>query len=694
LVARRFHIALLLVVALVLCGCRGDAGDGVPPYIEAGDLPEVVERGSLRILLPIRGGANGLPRDGRSLDFERQIAAEYAASMGLEPIFVFVGSRDQFIPYLNEGKVDLIAANLTATAQRREQVDFTVPLATVREQIVARAGDDLTTVEQLEDRRIALRRSSSFWHTVEKLQERIPGITIVEVEEDVDAEEMIERVATGEYDLTVADSNLVESCLTYRKDIRSAVDLTRDRPIAWAVRKNSPKLRASLDRYLFTAQLAGGDNQKSKADLPEIKQRKVLRLLTRNMAASYFLYRGRLMGFEYELAKRFAELNGMRLEVVVPPSGEDLLPWLRDGKGDIVAASLTPTPERMKDGVVFSKPYNQVAQVIVARSDEPAPANLEELSTRTIVVRRSSAYWKTLQELLDAGYRFDLQPAPEEMETEEIIEKVATGDFDLTLSDSHILGIELIWRDDVQMAFAVKEKIDIAWAVRESNPLLKQAVDDFIGKEHRSLFYNVIYNRYFRDQRKIRRHAKQNRDEDPSLSPYDALVKKYASEHGFDWRLVVSQMYQESRFDPEAQSFAGARGLMQMLPRTGEELGFEDLHDPEIGIQAGVRYLDWLRDRFDQDLPARERMWFMLAAYNAGPGHVRDARRLAQQQGRDPNRWFGHVEEAMLLLSRPQYAAAARHGYCRCSEPVRYVREIRDRFNSYVTTVKAADLES
>jgi membrane-bound lytic murein transglycosylase F len=126
---------------------------------------------------------------------------------------------------------------------------------------------------------------------------------------------------------------------------------------------------------------------------------------------------------------------------------------------------------------------------------------------------------------------------------------------------------------------------------------------------------------------------------------------------------------------------------MQVLPSTAQELGFDDLSQPEQAIHAGVKYLDWVRDRFETELSVRDRMWFTLAAYNAGPGHVRDARRLAELQGLNPNRWFGNVEQTMLLLSRSQYFQAAQHGYCRCTEPVNYVREIRSRYNAYVETI-------
>ena len=152
-----------------------------------------------------------------------------------------------------------------------------------------------------------------------------------------------------------------------------------------------------------------------------------------------------------------------------------------------------------------------------------------------------------------------------------------------------------------------------------------------------------------------------------------------------DWRLVVAQMYQESRFDPEAVSFAGAQGLMQVMPRTAREMGYQLPLTVETGIVAGVRYMDWVRARFERHLPLEERLWFTLAAYNAGYGHVYDARRLARQKGLDPDRWFDNVENAMLLLSKQEYARRARFGYVRGREPVNYVRGIRDRYHAYLS---------
>jgi membrane-bound lytic murein transglycosylase F len=684
-----------MAAILVLSACLGCAEPepSPPPQaavaVEAGDLAQIVESGQLRVLLPLRVGTDRLPRKGRPLfDYDRELAAAYAEQLGVDPVLIYVESREELIPSLLEGRGDLVAANLTVTPERKKSVAFTVPVAVVREQLVTRS-DDVTFTDALDliGRRIAVRRSSSFWDTVNELRNVHPGLEIQEVPENVDTEEVIHRVAVGVYDVTVADSNLVEDCLEYRGDVKAALNLTHDRPIAWAVRPGSVELLKSLDRFLTTAQLTNRTDELLIDDFDQIKRRRVLRMITRNNAATYFLWRGQLKGFEYELVRHFARQHRLRLEVVVPPPGEDALRWLVEGRGDLVAAALSPTEERRSLGVAFSRPYNYGQQMIVSRADDERLREPADLAGRSVAVRRSSSYWQTLEQLRESGIPLELVAAPEEMETEEIIGLVASGEYDLTLADSHIVNIELTWRDDIKTVFPLTEPLPWAWAVRDSNPQLVQAADAFIANEYRSLHYNVVYDRYFRDSRRILDHIERRVDVTTGISPYDELIKKYAEMYDFDWRLIVSLMYQESRFRPDARSFAGAHGLMQMLPSTAQELGFEDLTEPEQAIHAGVKYLDWVRDRFEAELAVRDRMWFTLAAYNAGAGHVRDARRLAAVQGLDPNRWFGNVEQAMLLLSRSQYFQAAQHGYCRCTEPVNYVREIRSRYNAYAETL-------
>jgi membrane-bound lytic murein transglycosylase F len=691
-ITKRCLPALLLLSLASACGTPDESppfeGNETPPFIEAGDLQQIDASGTLRVLYPQRSATRGLPRKGRPLEQELELVQEYAKQRGLETVFVFVESREDLIPDLLAGNGDLIAANLTVTPTRKEQVAFTVPVAVVREQLVTRPEDtELNDPEDLIDRRIAVRRSSSFWNTVQALKTSQPGIWVDEMPENLDTEELIHRVALGDLDVTVADSNLLAACREYRDDFRTAFDLTEDRPIAWAVRPGSVELLTSLNRFLSAEALTERSAETFVGDLDSIKERKVLRVLTRNNAVSYFLWRGQLLGFEYDLAQKFARDNGLRLEMVVPPGGEDLLTWLVEGRGDMIAAAFSPTEERLASGAGFSRPYNYVSHAVVARADEALVKGPLDLAGRTFFVRRSSAYWESLSGLKQSGVALNLVAVPEDFETEDIIDGVAGGQYDLTLADSHILDIELAWRDDVKRLFTIGDPVPLTWVARASNPELLGAMDRFINAEYRGLFYNLKYQQYFKNASRIRSHVQNRFEVAGGFSPYDETIKKYAEQYGFDWRLIVSQIYQESRFAPDARSFAGARGLMQVMPRTAESMGFTDLDDPETSIHAGIRYMDWVRDRFEPELPVRERMWFTLAGYNAGPGHVRDARRLAAQMGLNPNQWFGNVESSMLLLSRQTYADKAPHGYCRCAEPVKYVREIRERYDAYIGTL-------
>ena len=666
----------LLFFAAVACGGPGPTLAPTVPDWEA-----VEERGTLRVLVPQRLVVDQLPRGGLTLDDELSLLAQFAADHDLTLENVPVASRAQLIPMLLAGEGDLIAANMTASPERREQVRFSLPTAIVREQLVGRAGE----FKSVDVRTIHVRRSSSFWATAERLIRQHPGWTLEEVPDQLETEEILQRVADGEYDLTLADSNLVQAVLQYKLPIDVLMDATDDRAIGYAVHPEAEELKERIDSFLQSVQLETRWGRRSTDDLEEIRARRVLRVLTRNDVSSYFVWRGQLRGFDYELASTFARQNGLRLEMVVARPGESLYDLLREGRGDLIAASLIPPPERELDGVRFTRPYNYASDLIVGRSGA-TPQSFTELEGRTVYAARGSRFWRKLSRLAD-GLGFELRAAPATMRNEEILRAVAVGTFDLTMTDSLTLAIERSWQEELEGGIPLHEKIPMSWAVRESNPELLQLANSFIRNQYRGLTYNLLYERYFRDQDALRTQVAARVTQGDRLSPYDEIVQRYADTYGFDWRLIVAQMYQESRFHHDAHSFAGAKGLMQVMPQTAAQLGVDDLNDPESAIVAGIRYLSWVYEQYDDILSVGDRTWFALAAYNAGPGHVLDARRLARELGLNPNRWFGHVEHAMLLLAQEEYFSKAKHGYCRCTEPVRYVREIRERFNGYVETV-------
>lgn len=695
----QFVMPAVLLVALALAGCGNDSGtspaepdpddlDG--DYVLTGDMDEINQRGVLRILVHRQAGGH-LPRDGYPVDIERRLAREFARERGLEPVLVAVDDYGELIEKLLAGHGDVVAANMTVTPSRTERVAFSVGVDATREVIVGRAGGPAANeIDDLRGHSVGVLRGTSFWEVAQARFADEQAIEIRAVPGTRSSDEVLDAVVAGEYDFAIQDSNVMDVVEHYRDDITRQFALGEPRPLAWAVRPDNPDLLDSLNRFLTRERLTRAELENHTADLAGIRERGVLRVLTRNNATTYYLYRGELVGFEYEMARRFAEQLGVRLQMVVADDHAQLMPMLKDGEGDMIAAFFTRTQERERQGVRFSRPYHYATETVVGQSRDEVLDSPEDLAGRTLHLREVSSYWQTARDLQEAGIAVELAPVPPDMETEQIIARVAEGEFDLTIADSHILESEMTVRDDIHGLLALGEPVAHGWVVREDNPQLLAAVNNFWDDEYRGLHYNIFYRRYFQDDTRMRAHraGRVEMTGEGQLSEWDELTARYAEQYGFDWRLILSQMYQESRFDPEAESWVGAQGLMQVMPRTAEEIGLQPVTEPEIGIHAGVKYMDWLRERFPDHLPVDERTWFSLAAYNAGVGHVRDARRLAAMQGLDPDSWFGNVEEAILLLSDPQYHRQVRHGFVRGREPYNYVRHIRDRYRVYTELVE------
>lgn len=653
-----------------------------------GDFTDILRQGKLRILLSRDfSSADFLPRRGSRLAEQQHIAEEFALSHGLIPELILVDNFSKLIPALEAGRGDIIVDNLTINDSRRRRIAFSVPVDHVREQIiVARQDKSVQRVRDLDGKSVMVNRDSTFWHALVWLKaNRYPDIEILEIPDRVQLEEVLDLLTQGKIDATIMDSNLVEIYQTYRDDFRVAADFSGQRDIGWGVRKNAVQLLSQINSYLQLEHRVDDRDKRFTDDIEQIKKRRVLRVLLRNNAASYFVYRGELMGFEYELAREFADYHGLRLEIIVPPSYRELTTWLLEGRADIALGFLEPDAEQRALGITYSVPYHHARQHVIVHQNDPADS-LEDLDHRTVFVRHYSRYWERLSELQQQGARFQLRATDDATETEDLIQLVSRGRYKATLADEHLLDIELAKGVAVRSAFALDDEIPHAIALRKRNPRLREALDAFVNRIYRSEFYNVIYSKYFKNSGSVQKLA-QGRVINPlkgKISPYDDLVRKYANHYGFDWRLITAQMYQESRFNPKARSPIGARGLMQLMPRTARSMGVKNLTDPDHSIQGGIKYLDWLRDRFDPTLPIAERLWFTLAAYNAGAGHVQDARRLAHKLGHNPDRWFGHTEQAMLQLAQKQYASKARYGYVNGVEPVNYVRQIKNRFEAYI----------
>jgi len=316
-------MALLLLVATPGCGEQGPGSPGLGP-VETGDLDALLEQGVLRVIVPGTAlGEPSLPRRGSPVAQQRELAESFANSLGLRMELVPVFRLGEMLPLLEEGRADIIAANLTVTPARQERVDFSLPIDHVYEVVlVAAANGDIHAVEDLEGRSVMVDRASSFWETLTALREDHPEIHLLPGLDHFDDESTLDMLVAGQIDATVRDSNIAEMYLSYRDDLRLAFPLGERQAIAWAVRPETPQLLAALNRFLTMEQLTRPREARFVADLPGLRERRRLRILLPNTAASYFLWRGELVGFEYEFARRFAEEHRMRLEVVVPPHQE------------------------------------------------------------------------------------------------------------------------------------------------------------------------------------------------------------------------------------------------------------------------------------------------------------------------------------------------------------------------------------
>lgn len=651
------------------------------------DLSQIRFRRKFRVLVPPPSHSDDrLAMPGVRESQAMALIEQFAEEQFLIPIKVTVPRWEDLVPALLAGRGDVIGASMRIREYRSREVAFSVPVASVREVLVTRAADRVHSPRDLRGREIALRARSSFWPRLHRLRRQVRGIEVRIIPDSLPAEAVLQRVLSARYDMAVLDPGQAQIGASRWQGLATAPAFASSGNLSFGIHPDAVELRNALNDFLTREQLARRELPRRTDDLSGIKQSGVLRVLTRNNAGSYFIWRGRPLGFEYELIGKFAAEHGLSLEMIVAQGRDQLLPALVRGEGDVVAAGLVPTPERLAAGAAFTRPYKESYEQVITRADDGALIGPADLEGRTVHLRRSSPVWRIVEALRSEGLDVRLEAAPEELESEEIIARVANGNYDVTVADAYSVKVALTWRDDVRAAFALHGPVPVAWAVREENPDLLQALNAFIDREYKQLFYNIIHARYFENSRRIRAHVAQRVDiphTNNSLSPYDELVRKAAEKHGFDWPLIVAMMYRESRFDPDVVSWAGARGLMQVLPTTAERFGISDPDSPEGSILAGVRMLGWLYQQMESDLPVQDRTWFSLAAYNAGLGHLLDARRLARDRGLDPDRWFDNVEKAMLMLARPEYYRDARHGYVRGIEPVTYVRDIRELYNAY-----------
>lgn len=646
------------------------------------DLADIIKNKELRVLTT-SPALQALPRHVSPQEYSLALLENLAETLDVNLTIVNKQNFDELIPALLSGEGDVIAANMTITMPRRKQIAFSIPVTKTREEIVVHTSNAaIRSIKDLSGRTIHVEKGSCYVKTLEKLKTRVPGLIIEET--NLDTEELLEKVANKQIELTIADDNFVESFQTYCPDLKIVHTFPIVRFIAWGMNPKAPKLLKIVNQFL-SKELPRYAMKNFSGDLPLIKKRRILRMITTNNPFCYFIHRGALMGFEYELMKEFAKRNGLRLVTVVPAKWNDIIPWLAQGKGDVAAAAITITPERKADKAVsFCHPYCDIREKVVTRKSDDSISNIKNLAGRTFVVRRESSYWQTLTNLKNSGCEIKLMTAPSTMESDQIVDKVASGEYDLTLLDSTLLDIEQLRRSDIKSPLALGKEHHYGWLTRSDDTRLREAINKFFEQIMKEPTFNVLLKKYLKSRKNVDKHS-LSFSRGYSLSPFDPIIKHYASQRDFPWCLIASQIYQESRFNPKAEDRLGAIGLMQIMPATARELRVKgSLFVPQINIATGTEYMKRMRSRFPDDtIDNNSQFCFSLASYNGGYGHVADARKLAKTLSLNPDIWFGNVEESMKLLTNRRYASRARYGYCRGDMICDYVKDIMFRYRAY-----------
>jgi len=434
-------------------------------------------------------------------------------------------------------------------------------------------------------------------------------------------------------------------------------------------------------------------------DLEEIKNDGILKVLTTYSGTSYFLYRGEPMGFEYELLERFAEHLGVSLEIHISDNIDSLLYQLNNEDVDLVAHGLTITSERQQEAD-FTDYLYLTHQVLVQKKPDDWRSmrwsaveselihDAIELIGDTVSVRANSSYLQRLNNLsTEIGGKINIDTLKGSLSTDKIIKMVVDEEIKYTVADNNIASINASYYPVLNIDVPISFSQRIGWALRSSSPKLKKAVNEWLKKMKDETDYYVIYNKYFKNPRSFRKRVRSEfySLNNNKISKYDSIIKESAAEINWDWRLLSSLIYQESRFKPDAGSWAGAKGLMQLMPSTADELGVDDRMDPEKNLDGGTKYLSEIWDNYAEIEDSVQRIKFTMAAYNCGFFHVEDARKLAVVEDVDPNVWDKNVEEMILDLSYPETYTRpeVKYGYVRGIEPFTYVRQIFERYEHY-----------
>lgn len=417
-------------------------------------------------------------------------------------------------------------------------------------------------------------------------------------------------------------------------------------------------------------------------DFDQLKAKGELTIITLYSSTSYFIYKDEPMGYDYDLAQDFCNDYGLKLNVKVAENVNRLVEMLKNGEGDLVAYEL-PIRNDLKDSLLYCGLKQVSHQVLVQRANkgDTILTDQTEMIGKEVFVKANTKYYQRLANLDDelGGGILIKDVEKDSITSEDLIEMVSQGDIRYTISDEYIAKLNKTYYKNINIDLPVSGDQRSSWAVLKSSPSLARVLDDWFKKNDNTPLYKDITKKYFE-------LSKQPLDgEYPApknlpkgaISPYDELFRKHAKGTKYDWHFLAAISYHESRFQNNLTSWAGAAGIMGLMPRTARSLGLssEDRMNPDLSIQAAIELLDRLDKVFSKTSDLKERHKLILAAYNGGNGHVNDAQALARKYGANPNVWEGNVKKYLELKGNPTYYndPVCKSGYFRSGQTVKYV---------------------
>lgn len=422
-----------------------------------------------------------------------------------------------------------------------------------------------------------------------------------------------------------------------------------------------------------------------------------LRVVTISGPTSYFKYRGQEMGFDYENVKNFAEEINAVIDLKIAPSLKSLMKIIEEGDADLAAYPI-PIIEEYNKRLKHCGRKEVTWQVLVQPSGQNRISDVTDLVGKTIYVEKDSKYHFRLQNLNEElGGGIDIVPiSRDSLITEDLIEMVDKGEIPMTIVDSDIAELNKSYYPRLDIGMKLSFDQYSSWGVRNGLDSLAAKINHWQKQKDNSDMIRDIYKKYF----EVSKHPSGFESEENDygmhlkiggpISSYDGYFRRYAGIPGYDWRLLASIGFNESGFDHENVSWAGAQGLMQLMPATAKSLDVEpeDLLNPDSNTLAAAKYLRNLDSALQSRVPDKdERMLFVIAAYNCGLGHIFDSIALAEKYGLDKTKWIGNVSEAALMKSRPQYYndPVVKNGYFRGRETVDFVDKVMGVYRYFCT---------